>query len=1379
MKFWSKRNGKKNEVGKNIPNKSGVKPMVSCEEHDYREKSSDAVLLDNEKYEIVSKYDGSEKYENEEKNNKVNKRSTNAQKTDVMNSPGTTLEGKMDKGARNTTWWTDTSVRPNDDQSSYLYLRNEMRGPGGEVRGSENSYNNYKGTLLDTTDDSNTRALSCPFDTSMALQTYSDAVRKIFLSRSLEDHRYNWGQYPSPNNIHNGVHCWGMESTQESINTPKDQIEPKTENGTESIYNCSTKDIVQEQNYVKTEESSGHMSPCEFVFESFLDIGAPLEMKSSTVSDARSIAEFDITSFAGAVDCEEFSCVSDWMDSWPPSAVKGNSTSSSLEAQRLIEFAETIQCQRKEGIQGIPSLGAAVKPDSTTEEKNKPKPEVKSGTDGKSRELEVPKKETETATEDMIQLDNRIHSLVAVSDKADSKVTLKESEKKVSVKGSDGKNVDYEADEVLRLSKVTTENSTLLKELLQQVEASHNVAVFLASAKTDQTACLGVAQNFLKSVMASLAKAEEKNGLKYEAHMTAVAMPSHDSARDLFAGAFARPKPLRFGSNPLYGVCLMNLEEKPVKGEMDAEKLLQDAMKRSTDTKETVLVHMVLKQIKKSTGDKVDVCLSAILMVFVRENGDYLAALSNKDEKVVPVPLFRDVIGGGSRSLVVTAISGSDAATEAKILGNAEKLRSVQNTAPRSGNVARFMRYASEEVERLESKEKISSREKSILNTLRSMLLDLEGIDSDIKKKPLAYPVRSIRNPDNQENRVVDKGVVGMEDVSEDPLVSLEKKYLNRVVLVENSGVEVTSATLTLRSGKLHKVEECIYCKDAVNDDVHSSVLSRLEEIFAGGNNVAILGANISPGATPQKQLLWKSMKDILSSVLDDSLPVKNNTVTLRMCVVKGNTVLRDLLGQGSEMPLSPLVSPIFGPVVDGIVAKKLKNSTEANHIINKALRRASKWVEEGAVILATAVLKQILNKDVRLASLFVAGAQNLDAFYDKTENNSNQPLTIFDASFNSSCITTAVLTYDYATSQEGIVEASLNRIESLAVVKKPLLIPGSVRTFTNYAKSALSSRYNVGGNALKHLELALADHERMLIDPLEEDPVAYPPEQLKYGKMKVTTVAIFRKKRESLSNGDILGSLASVSETSSVKVEDISHNVDEFLTFSKDVTTIRSEQLQIAESVFARGGNAAVLLAGMQGSTVSSLIIRHVTHNVLVDTSSVNNLRMSIVALKSDGTAKDFLQEGSTYEGYTVNIFPLVGPLLNGAKLVVPPSDAVILEKQVRNVYLECLAEKALLVVILLKYSSHESEKFRSLRSSFLFALAGDDLEPYSMALARKPHGLDMFQYALGGPCRTVAIFGLTKIDGEVASEFMNLLCRLRSVVNPVIAEDGIRSYE
>ncbi|ORC87249.1 uncharacterized protein TM35_000232200 [Trypanosoma theileri] len=292
---------------------------------------------------------------------------------------------------------------------------------------------------------------------------------------------------------------------------------------------------------------------------------------------------------------------------------------------------------------------------------------------------------------------DHIPSLVAVTDNADSKVTLKEAEKKVTVKDSDGRMVDFEADEVLRASKVTAENSILLKELLQQVEASHNVALILASTKNAQDTSLGVAQTFMKAIMAKLAKDEGAKGLKYHAHMTAVAMPSPDSAKDLFASSSAQAKPVRFGSNPLYGNCISNLEEKSVKSEKDAEKLLQDALKKSSDTKETVVLHMVLKQIKKSSGGKGDVYLSSVLLVFVRENADYLAGIFNKDEKVVPVPLFKDVVGGSCRSLVVTALSGSDAATEAKILKNAEKLRSLNYTAPRSGNVARFMDFTAQQ----------------------------------------------------------------------------------------------------------------------------------------------------------------------------------------------------------------------------------------------------------------------------------------------------------------------------------------------------------------------------------------------------------------------------------------------------------------------------------------------------------------------------------------------------------------------------------------------------------------------------------------------------------------------------------------------------------
>ncbi|ORC87253.1 uncharacterized protein TM35_000232240, partial [Trypanosoma theileri] len=1335
---------------------------------------------------------GEETYEGTQ-NRDLDKRSSNVEKVNAVNPPGTPSEGNMDGDAVNIPGATDTSPRTNDYQSNDLSLNNEIHSADGEFRGSYEDYNNCNRVLPYKTYYFNDMSSRHPFSNTKPYRAQhsevprnddddvkdKDKAWRLFHSRSLNSRRYTNGPFVSSRSTKNEVYCWDLGAITSEMSPVKDQTEQKAEKDTEVDKRSSTREVVPEQKCIKQEEPSKRTPTYEVVFES-IQFDTADKTQNSTTSPELSLSDLDVTSLYEALGCDEANGAADGMGSQPPSKAEKRSLSPSLETKWFIEFTDGILYQENEQIQRLSSVRNECDMDgknATTHLHKHSGPE----TDEKSRELGAVPKEIKTSTDDPILLEDRIHSLVAVTDNAGSKVTLKEAEKKVTVKDSDGKMVDFEADEVLRASKVTAENSILLKELLQQVEASHNVALILASTKNAQDTSLGVAQTFMKAIMAKLAKDEGAKGLKYHAHMTAVAMPSPDSARDLFASSSAQAKPVRFGSNPLYGVCLLNLEEKSVKSEKDAEKLLQGALKKSSDTKETVVLHMVLKRIKKSSGGKGDVYLSSVLLVFVRENADYLAGIFNKDEKVVPVPLFKDVVGGSCRSLVVTALSGSDAATEAKILKNAEKLRGVKTNAPRSGNLTRFMEYASEKVAHLESKENRTSRDQRTLNMMRSMLVDIDRINSDLKWKQLVYPVRSLHELDDwaSVSEDGDKGLLGKRDVSESSLGSFEERNINRVAVVENTGVDVTSSTLTLRNGKVYRMEECIYCKGSANDGVHSAILSRLTELFSAGNNLAILGANMSSGAATQDPLIWKSLKDILSSVVENSIPNIINMLTLRMCLVKGHNVIGDLLGSGDEMPLSLLVSPLFGPVVDGIEVKELKDSTEVDNIITNALQRASELMQDGAAVVAIAVLKQVLDNDVRLASLFVASAQNLDAYYYKTGKYSKHPLALFDSSFNSPCITTAVLTYDYANSEEEIVETSLNRMESLAVIKRPSIRPGSVNAFIKNARSALSNQYNVGFNGSEQLELVLADHERMLMNPLKEKPMVYHPEQFKYPRMNVTTVAILRKKVEPLSSDDFPNVLSSDSEASSGKVEDIDSNVDEFLTLSNGVTAIRSEQLQIVESVFEGGGNAAVLLAGMQGSNVPSHVIRHIAHNVLVDTLSINNLRMSMVALKSDGTAKDLLREGGTYEEYTINVFPHVGPLLNGANLVVPPPDAASLEKHLGNAYLECIAEKALLVVVFLKYSTHETDKCRSLRSSLLLTLAGEDLEPYTTALSREPHGLGIFQYALAGPCRTVAIFGLTKIDGEVASEFMKVLCRLRYVLNPVMVEENLKNCE
>ncbi|RNE98962.1 uncharacterized protein Tco025E_09128, partial [Trypanosoma conorhini] len=197
--------------------------------------------------------------------------------------------------------------------------------------------------------------------------------------------------------------------------------------------------------------------------------------------------------------------------------------------------------------------------------------------------------------------------------------------------------------------------------------------------------------------MAALKKNEEEKGIKYEVQLTAAAMPSVDTVRDLFAASSKDAKPLQLGSNPIFGTCIVDLEEKPVKSGGDAESLLQDALKASPNAEEAVLLQLVVKQIKRPSSTTTDVSLSAMQLLFVKERGDYLAALHDKDAKLLPVPLFKDAVGGNSCTLVVAAVSGGDAVGETNILKNVLRLRKVKNSPSRSGNLTRFVEFTKEQ----------------------------------------------------------------------------------------------------------------------------------------------------------------------------------------------------------------------------------------------------------------------------------------------------------------------------------------------------------------------------------------------------------------------------------------------------------------------------------------------------------------------------------------------------------------------------------------------------------------------------------------------------------------------------------------------------------
>ncbi|RNC46523.1 hypothetical protein TcCL_NonESM03680, partial [Trypanosoma cruzi] len=869
------------------------------------------------------------------------------------------------------------------------------------------------------------------------------------------------------------------------------------------------------------------------------------------------------------------------------------------------------------------------KEDTNTENKGELKAALK------PKEPEVSKGEAKpTRTAAPTELNDNIHALLVVSDAAASAVAGKEAGKRVPMKDADGNTAEYEADEVVRANSLNVGSSVLLQELLRQVEASHHCAVILANGKLQESVSLNVAQTLLKSVIATLKRNEEEKGTKYEVYMTAAAISSVDSMKDLFASSTKEAKSLQLGFNPMYGACIVDLQDRTVKNEIEAEKFLQDALKASTDAKEIVFMHLVVKQIKNRGSMPPDVFLSALQVAFLRGRSDCLAALHEKDEKVVPVPLFRDAVGGNSYSLVVAAVSGGDATGETSILKNVEKLRKVKNFPPRSGNLARFLEFTQEEERRCRSMAESSkdAAEKArygrlmrkmviVLDDAKEMMAMPEAVKPKVytssrvsrenaidgaKQKPedtkpeetkleVAKPEEKkpegakpeenkpegakpeetkleVAKPEEKKLEVAKPEEKKPEDTkpeekklevakpeekkpegkkpedtkpeatklevakpeekkpegakpkenkpegakpkdtkpeeppketkpeetkpedakpevnnsllplresvtdeakpkpesastaatskskaleSSDPAGGEAEPWQNSVRIAVTVGKQPVSNTIDLSvKGELKKctVDEHINCFEGM--PIESKVAKRMQKILGDGNNIALLAAEVIPGLAVEKQITWSIVQSILEGVLKETRNGLANEFTLYMSVVKGKQVVSDLFGKAEARPLVVASSSLYGVVLHEMTPKVVKTAADVEPVLRSALTRAAELVKDDEYIVCTAVLKQIFEGDVKVASLFAMSALDMRPYVGVMEKNPEYVRQLFGHAFIGSC-SSAVLV-SYATLDEKATEALNAQSKVMLTNSKPR--GGSVKVFVKNMTEAIAS---------------------------------------------------------------------------------------------------------------------------------------------------------------------------------------------------------------------------------------------------------------------------------------------------------------------------------
>ncbi|KAF5220042.1 hypothetical protein ECC02_006950 [Trypanosoma cruzi] len=1160
------------------------------------------------------------------------------------------------------------------------------------------------------------------------------------------------------------------------------------------------------------------------------------------------------------------------------------------------------------------------KEDTNTENKGELKAALK------PKEPEVSKGEAKpTKTAAPTELNDNIHALLVLSDAAASAVAGKEAEKRVPMKDADGNTAEYEADEVVRANNLKVGSSVLLQELLRQVEASHHCTVILANGKLQESVSLNVAQTLLKSVMATLKRNEEEKGTKYEVYMTAAAISAVDSMKDLFTSSTKEAKSLQLGFNPMYGACIVDLQDRTVKNEIEAEKFLQDALKASTDAKEIVFMHLVVKQIKNRGSMPPDVFLSALQVAFLRGRADCLAALHEKDEKVVPVPLFRDAVGGNSYSLVVAAVSGGDATGETSILKNVEKLRKVKNSPPRSGNLARFLEFTQEEERRCRSMAESSkdATEKArygrlmrkmaiVLDDAKEMMARPEAvkpkvytssrvsrenvIDGEKQKpedtkpegkkpedakpeetkpedaKPEETKLEVVRpeekkpegkkpedakpegkKPEDAEPEETKLEVVKPEEKkpqvtkpeatkpeetpketkpeetkpedakpevnnsllplresvtdeakpkpesastaatsklkaleSSDPAGGEAEPWQNSVRIAVTVGKQPVSNTIELSvKGELKKctVDEHINCFEGM--PIESKVAKRMQKILGDGNNIALLAAEVIPGLAVEKQITWSIVQSILEGVLKETKNGLANEFTLYMSVVKGKQVVSDLFGKAEARPLVVASSSLYGVVLHEMTPKVVKTAADVEPVLRSALTRAAELVKDDEYIVCTAVLKQIFEGDVKVASLFAISALDMRPYVGVMEKNPEYVRQLFGHAFIGSC-SSAVLV-SYATLDEKATEALNAQSKVMLTNSKPR--GGSVKVFVKNMTEAIASAEAKLQKAttpkekerceasLKQLQQRLADAKELLQKPEEMQPAAYaaPQQDGSAVDSAIRVVAVITERR----SGSLSRSVKGDEEGFIVDTNDGEKRfpINELVQRPSSAAVLRSTTVDSLVDHFIGGHNTALLTADDEGSTSGVDMLMRSARSVFLKMEDEGELFVVLSAMKPDGSAaKDLQTDGADYEPISYASSPLFGPCISGAKMEPGNSAAELLANLKKGVSV-CEADKAVLVSLFV-YKARKSDDV--ILSSFLTVLAGHNAKLYSKALEVRPKERGLLHYALGGPCITVVSLGLVAntAAADAATDFGGLAKSVHGTSNPTVRDGGLRRF-
>lgn len=133
----------------------------------------------------------------------------------------------------------------------------------------------------------------------------------------------------------------------------------------------------------------------------------------------------------------------------------------------------------------------------------------------------------------------------------------------------------------------------------------------------------------------------------------------------------------------------MNLTSQTINTISEGEKYFKKVLATEYAHDETLVIQSVLMQQKSDYT-----LLSSLTILGIKDVGVALA-IAIADDRRVAVPLYKTIVGGPCRSVIITVITGDKDVAEAQVdtLRAMMFLGTKSNLPPRSGNVARFVTY--------------------------------------------------------------------------------------------------------------------------------------------------------------------------------------------------------------------------------------------------------------------------------------------------------------------------------------------------------------------------------------------------------------------------------------------------------------------------------------------------------------------------------------------------------------------------------------------------------------------------------------------------------------------------------------------------------------